>query len=613
MRTLGLVLRLAAKDLLGRRGETATLVLVVLTATAVLTVGLALDGVTSHPYATTRQETRGPDVIATDFVSGGGAAASRAALAKVAPIAHARGVVAASGPFPVAFPVLRVAGRADAVLAEGRSAAPAAVDQPRLTAGSWVRPGGVVLERSFADALGVHVGERVRIGSAPFSVAGVAVSAAFPVNGLGFLEGSARWPNPGLVWLTENDARHLASARDPLSYVLDVRIRDAARAGGFADRYDRYGYTDNTGGLYVIPWQMVSRQDGLTMSKEQKILVIGSWLLALLAAASLAVLVGGRMAEQRRRVGLLKAVGSTPALVAGVLWTEYLAIALVAALVGLVVGRLAAPLLTSPGAGLLGTAGAPQLSASSVGLVVLLAVAVASLATLLPALRAARTSTVDALADTARPPRRRGRLITWSSRLPVPWLLAARLVARRPRRFVLGALSIAVTVSGVVAVLFAHATVAVSEFGASAGRANPDRFDVGFISQTARVDEVLFIVAVMLVLLASVNVVFIVRSTVQDTRRARAVTRALGATPGQVAAGLSLSQIAPSVVGAILGLAGGYGMFTEANQGGSLAFPPAWTLAAALVLTVVSVAGLTAVPAQMGGRVPVAEVLQDET
>jgi len=47
-----------------------------------------------------------------------------------------------------------------------------------------------------------------------------------------------------------------------------------------------------------------------------------------------AVLVGGRMAEQTRRVGLLKAIGGTPGLVAAVLLAENLILALIAAAVG---------------------------------------------------------------------------------------------------------------------------------------------------------------------------------------------------------------------------------------------------------------------------------------
>ena len=52
----------------------------------------------------------------------------------------------------------------------------------------------------------------------------------------------------------------------------------------------------------------------------------------------MAVLVGGRLAEGTRRVGLLKATGGTPGLVAATFLAENLFLALVAALVGLLAG-----------------------------------------------------------------------------------------------------------------------------------------------------------------------------------------------------------------------------------------------------------------------------------
>ena len=605
MSKLFLILRLAARDLRNRPAEAVMLVIVIMAATAALALGLVLHGTTVHPYQTTRAATSGPDEVATDFSD-----STKAALSQMVPLGHAAGVIAHSGPFPVAFPVLTANGHSDAVLAEGRSAAPAAVDQPELTEGSWVRPGAVVLERSFADALGLHAGDRITLNGRPFAIAGVAVTAAFPTNGVGFLEGSSQWPNPGLIWTTQADADHLATRQYPLGYVMNLKLADPTAAEAFADRFDQGGYTNNTGGLYVIPWQVISHQDSLLITGEQKILIVGSWLLALLAVGSLAVLVGGRMAEQNRRVGLLKAVGGTPALVAGVLLAEYLALAVIAAAAGLVVGRLAAPLLTNPGAGLLGTAGTPQLTPASIGLVLAVALAVATLATFFPALRAARTSTIHALAEGARQPRRHARLVAYSSRLPVPLLLAARLAARRPQRVLLAALSIAVTVSGIVAVLFAHATLAVSQFGGPAGAGNPDLLDVGFISQAARENQVLLVVTIMLVALAAVNAVFITWATVQDSRHAAAVTRALGATAAQVAVGLSAAQVFPAILGGLLGIAGGYGLFTVANQGGSAGQPPAWWLAAALLGTLVVVATLTSIPARLGARLPVAETLR---
>jgi putative ABC transport system permease protein len=590
------------------------LLIVILAATSALTLGLVLHGVTAQPYQQTRQATVGPDAVATAFPLNSGPPTNPAGLRDIAPLTHAPGVVGHSGPFPVAFPVLKANGHSDAVLAEGRDPGTAAVDQPKLTEGSWVKSGQVVIERSFADALGIRVGDRITLNGQPFKVAGIAVTAAFETSGLGFLEASSQWPNPGLIWLTESAARSFATSGQPLGYVLNLKLADPAGAEAFANRYTAgRNYKNNQGNPTLIPWQQISQQDGLLVGTEQKVMLVGSWLLALLAIGSLAILVGGRMAEQLRRVGLLKAVGATPGLVAGVLLAEYLAVALVAAEVGLVVGRLIAPLLTSPGAALLGSAGAPQLTASTVGIVLAAAVAVAVLATFLPALRAARTSTVDALADAAREPRRRAWLIARSARLPVALLLAVRVAARRPRRTLLNVVSIAVTVSGIVALLFAHATVAASQFGGTvAGSGNFNQFDVGFSSKTAREDQVLLIVSILLVALAAVNAVFITRATVQDSRHTSAVTRALGATPDQLTAGLAAAQVLPAFVGAVLGIPGGFALFSIANQGGSASQPPAWWLVAVLVGTVVAVAGLTAIPARLGARRPVAEILQSE-
>ena len=76
-------------------------------------------------------------------------------------------------------------------MAEGRGTTRSGPDTPELTAGTWVRPGGVVLQRSLADALGVGPGARVTLGGRPFLVDGVAVTAA---------QGEL-WV-PGLVWVT---------------------------------------------------------------------------------------------------------------------------------------------------------------------------------------------------------------------------------------------------------------------------------------------------------------------------------------------------------------------------------------------------------------------------
>jgi ABC-type lipoprotein release transport system permease subunit len=597
-----LVCRLAERDMRHRPAAAVLLLIAITAATTTLTLGLALGGVTGQHYATTRAATAGPDVVAATVGSvPGGLPAD---LARLEQLSRAPGVTGHSGPFPVTFAALRAGGRTANVMAEGRDQEPASVDQPQLTQGGWVRPGEVVVERTFADVLGIRAGDRVTLDGRSFRVAGIAVTAAVPPYpnicyffGCGVSLAPLGRGNPGLVWLTGADARSLASRTEPLSYLLNVKLAHPASAGAFANAYDaRYGGSSTAPVLY--PWQSIQGQDGQLVMNEQQVLLTGSLLLGLLAVASVAVLVGGRMAEQIRRVGLLKAVGSTPGLVGAVLLAEHLVTALAAAAIGLVAGWLAAPLVTAPGADLLGSATAPPVTMSTIGLVAAVALAVAVVATVIPAIRAARTSTVAALADAARPPRRRPWLIAISARLPVPFLLGLRLAARRPRRTLLSGASVAVAVSGIVAVLYARVSL--------------ERFPGGYSGLDTELDQVLLVVTVALIVLAAVNAILIAWATVLDTRHTSALTRSLGATPQQVSTGLAAGLVLPALAGALLAIPAGMGLFVAVAGGATLIRPPTWWLVATVLGTVVAVAALTVVPCLLGARRPVAEILASE-
>ena len=601
-----LVGRLAARDLRRRPATAVLMLLAIVAATTTLTLGLALHGTTSHPYDTTRAATAGPDVVAQATVAKPGAPGNpRVDLPGLDALTHAAGVTASSGPYPYTFAAMTAGGRTVAVMVEGRDQAPAAVDRPDLTAGHWIRPGEVVIERTFADALGLAVGDAVTLGGKPYLVAGIAVTAAIPpypsLCWLGCYFSAGLPDNfPGLIWATEPVARSLAASDEPLSYLLNLKLADPAAATAFADAYDRANAAPSA--PYLMSWQEISVQDGRLVANEQRILSTASWLLGLLAVASVAVLVGGRMAEQTRRVGLLKAVGSTPKLVAAVLLTEHLAVALVAAAIGLLAGWLTAPLLASPGAGLVGAAGAPPVGLATVGFVIAVALGVAVVATFVPAVRAARMSTVAALADVVPPPKRRGWLIALSARLPVPLLLGLRLMARRPRRVVLSVVSIAVTATGIVAVEVVRTSLDRG-FGASSVLDNP---------QNNRLSQVMLVLSVALVVLAAVNAILIMWATVLDARHAAALARALGATPQQVTAGLSAAQMLPATLGALLGIPCGWGLVEAVRNGNSLAVPPTWWLIATVLGTVAAVAVITAVPAWLGASHPAAEVLGSE-
>lgn len=611
MGRITLVCRLVARDLRRRPVQAMLMLLAVTAATAILTLGLALHGVTSQPYQQTRTATNGPDVVAYLGAPHGqpvtGSTLQAQVQAQAGKLARDPGVTGSSGPYPLAGALVGANGRTAGAEAEGRSESPAAVDQPKLTAGTWVRPGSVVLERTFAEALGVGVGDRVTLSGRPFTVAGIAVTAANPpYPNLCYTGGGGCYAGPnvpaqdmGLVWLTEPDALGLATSSDPVTtYVLNLKLTDPAGAEAFASRYGSGGNPP-----FLTAWQGVSAADGLVVQDEQSVLNPGAWIAGLLAVASVAVLAGGRMAERTRRVGLIKAVGGTPGLVAAVLMAENLAVALAAAAAGLVIGWLAAPLLTNPGAALIGTPGAPSLTVRDAGLVAAVALVVAFAATLVPAVRAAQVSTVSALANGARAPRRGAALIAVSRRLPVALLLGLRLIARRPRRALLGAANIAVTMAGIVAVLTFRATVDQAINGRGGGLSNP---------VFNRDGQVLMVLTAAVLVLASLNAIFTTWATAMDSRQAFALARSLGATPSQTGRGLLVTQLLPALPGAVVGVPMGIGLVLATDDGGTFTIPPAWWLAVAVAGTLAAVVTLTAVPAWIGARRPVAEILQAE-
>ncbi|MGA8719249.1 MAG: FtsX-like permease family protein [Solirubrobacteraceae bacterium] len=587
--------RLAIRDIQRRRVQSALLLAMIVTTTTTLTIGLALHRVTDSPFARTRAATRGPDIVA-EFTPPSG---TRSGVTRgFAPLVDAHGVAGTSGPYPIAFTGLRVRGIDVEAEVEGRDVVPAAIDQPALTAGHWVAPGQAVIERGFADALGLGVGDAIRLGGRPFRVAGIAATTAqcfYPITA------------PGLVWLTRSDADVLAPDQQPIGYILNLRLTEPSSAQAFENGPAAtafYNVTSNPSNSFLLSWQDIERQDFKVVSVDQQVLLIVSTLLALLAIASIAVVVGSRMAEQTRRVGLLKAVGATPILVAVVLLAENLLLALAAAAVGVTVGQLIAPQLTNLGSGLLGSPPTPPLTLTSATEVLMVAVVVAACATLVPAIRGAHTSTIRALSDPAHPPRRRPSLIALSARLPVPLLLAVRLVARRIRRSLLTAASMTIAVTMVVAALTLQHKVQVTNQQRVAA--------VGGATVADRVTHLVFLLTAVLIVLAAINAIFTTWATVIDAQRPTALARAFGATPRQITAGLATSQLVPALLAACLGIPLGLALYQAAGGHVHQASPPILTLLAVIPGTLIVVAALTAVPARIGANRSPAEVLRSE-
>jgi putative ABC transport system permease protein len=97
---------------------------------------------------------------------------------------------------------------------------------------------------------------------------------------------------------------------------------------------------------------------------------------------------------------------------------------------------------------------------------------------------------------------------------------------------------------------------------------------VGTTTVAGRVTHLVFLLTAVLIVLAAINAIFTTWATVIDAQRPTALARALGATPRQVTAGLAASQLIPG--------------------------------------TLIVVAALTAIPARIGARRPLADVLRSE-
>ncbi|GAB3144090.1 hypothetical protein GCM10027290_21700 [Micromonospora sonneratiae] len=586
-----LVCRLLVRDLRRRRTETVLLLVAITTATATLTLSLALNELVTRPYQQTRAATAGPDLVIEPGSTG------PEALAALSPLTAAPGVTGHSGPYPLLFKMLTVRDLTVRVVVEGRDATPAALDRPAVTDGTWVRPGGVVIERAFADALGVHTGDTVSIDGHPMQVAGTAVTAARPAYPYvaWHIPSSILHEAGGLVWVDRSDIATLAGTQ-PLTYTLNLKLADPqADISVFGPERRNPKFR----GWHIRTWQQIADVNGRLNKKAQEALLVGSWLLTILALTGVAGIVAGRIIGQRRRVGLLKAVGAGPAMIAAVHLAEYLVVGLAAAGIGLAAGWLAAPLLFGPTAGLIGSVGAhPPLRVVAAATALALGIAVA--ATLVPVVRAAATSTIHTLADAATPPRRRRWAIWLSRRLPTALLIGIRINARRPHRARLVTANTLVSTATLAAVLMAQAQ---DHTPVPLGHSTlPDRRD-------ERTIQAILLVAVVACVVALLNTIVSTWAAVLDTRQPLAVARALGATPGQAATGLAVAQLLPAVPGVAAGIPIGIGLYLLFSNGDQQYAPASWLLAMALGV-LLAIAALTALPAMAAARHPVADTLQ---
>ncbi|GAA4595685.1 hypothetical protein GCM10023194_65840 [Planotetraspora phitsanulokensis] len=344
------------------------------------------------------------------------------------------GVTDVAGPYRSAPATLADHGRKVPIALQETTAALPSVARPLLREGRWLdvrHPDGVVVEQSFAKALGLHPGS-------PFPVTGLnGATHTLTVAGLAESGDQGFYPEwtPGLAWTLSSTLTMVEPAPGRTESVTGLRLADA-------------GYTDIVVQQAVITLrnqvQRVStwREVRASMELDNRLLglLLALFGLAGLVAAALALAnaTGGRVLTQLRDIATLKSLGFTREQVTRMLVAEHGTLGLLGIALGLVAGRVITAYALSDTVVVPLSSGPLVAITAGTALVVLVAV-------WLPAWRGGATPPIPA-APAAPPHGRLSRLarVALLVRLPPALVLGARDAFTRPTSAILTLTGVAI-------------------------------------------------------------------------------------------------------------------------------------------------------------------------
>ncbi|MFJ5260894.1 ABC transporter permease [Streptomyces sp. NPDC088387] len=389
------------------RLQTVVIVLTTLVAVTASVVAAGVLAASRAPFEHAMSEQRGAHLTARFD-------GSRVTAGELAGTARVSGVSAAAGPFRTAevrprtdtssaalpagvtLPTMTVAGRADP---EGP------VDRLRLLEGRWATaPGEIVL--GDGDLPAIAPGTRLQLPDVPGEPVLTVVGRARSVTGTAD------------AWVTPAQADSLTG---DVSYEMLYRLRQADTSGEVADARAAIGAAVPGGALTGTLSHLAVKQQQAANALAFVPFVAAFGVLALaMSVLIIGIVVSGAVGAHTRRIGILKSVGCTPAQVV----RTYVGGALLPAAVGCALGLGFGNLLAVPVLADVETvySSAPASVPWWVDVAaVTVALALVGLAALVPALRAGRLRTVEAIAVGRTPGTGRGRLARRvTGRLPVP-------------------------------------------------------------------------------------------------------------------------------------------------------------------------------------------------
>jgi ABC-type lipoprotein release transport system permease subunit len=546
-----------------------------------------------------RSSGRDPWQQTFDAANGAHVLASVPTQADARAIANLPGVTERGAPVPLVRATLGPPGspdRADLAGLSGRTA----VNRPVLTAGSPLREGGIVLERSLARALGIEVGATLELTTRRGSV-------DLPVLGTAVVPSQPRYPrrNPGLAWITRATLERIEPDRTHWRWTEALRLANPSAAAAFIERAAAGGSATTLQSGDLESWQ---DQRYYALADAQPIeLIVTTYTILLLIVAFVVVgiLVGARASAQHREIGLLKAAGFTPRQVGAVFAVESAALGFIAAVLGFTLGMLLAPRLAAPSAETL--IGSPTIAANPWHILVASCVVIPVLlaGTLTSIRRSTRYTALDAIrAGSSSPPKSRLARAVTRSFLPLTIGLGLKDLLARRRRALLLAAAIALTGAVVVVALSLDATL--------------DAQPAGEVSDVP--DELPLLIYTLdaaLLLITATTLVAVTLLSVRERIRDYGVLKAIGLTPTQITSTLVSAHAALAVVASLLAIPLGIGLYLALVTAASgttedAVLAPWWSLALIPIGAVLVVVTATSLPARLATRIRTADALRYE-
>jgi putative ABC transport system permease protein len=493
------------------------------------------------------------------------------------------------------------------------------VDRPFMITGRWFQSDReVVLEATYADTLGVEVGDEVTLSggrSRTVRVVGTAATTMRPsypesLPGSAYV-GSALYDSIGPVGSEWSLGLHL---EDP------SRAHDVA-----ADINDELGCTGEDGGCARSSTNIRDQAFPQRADDNASVMLFFAVLMLIASVMLVVTLLGSRLVTEARELTLLQVAGVTPRRLVLLIALEHALLAVVGVLAGALLARVVAPRITESAATVVGSV-SPTFAAADVVLVGAITVACTTVVSAIGGLRSGpRSLSVVARGGSGRVRRSRIAAVALLASSRTTLVLGLKDIATRRGRAIVTVLTVALAVTMAVAIVGLGTTEldatdpTIEPADASALPADPEdisRLPVWPSAVSGEVvDRLMRLITSLQVLLGGVAIATLLAAasmTLQERLRELGTLHAIGCTTPQLVGASAVSHGALGIVGTIIGVPLGLALhlvLTESSGEGIDGAPPPGSIALIAVAAVALAAAAAALPALLLQRHPTSQAL----